>query len=564
MEQRRRVVSRRRVLRTAGLGALGSVAAGGLFAAGRGLFAPSSAEAATTTLALAATDGWMTVPNRADPIYVFGFIPVSPTATTGTLISTYKGHAQHTAPTLDLRQEDDVKITLTTLGFVQRPDLADSHTIHWHGFDVPSPLNDGVPEVSVAVPTGKQLTYFYRPHRAGTYMYHCHFEDVEHVQMGMTGIVFVRPAQDGTPHGGRTTFAYNDGDGSTGYDRHFALLLNEIDERQHDADRDIQEFIMTDYDPQFFTINGRCYPHTALPNDGGGTTSGLTTDNPNYHTADVSQPNSALIQLNPGERALLRLADLGYQQHAMQLPGIPMHVVGQDAGLLRNGTVDTSYWTDTLYIGPGEARDILVDAPAYGETFGRGQPRRLQRLLPQEPRLPPVSQQRRSRTRRDDDRGAGLRLRAAAADRGGADLCVGRSGTWPRASRSRRPPCCWPRPAPARSRLTLRGSAWCARPARWPGPRARSTSWRTPAASRRRTATASSCGATPTPTLPTTATSRARALCCAPTRARRSSSRWPTPCRSRRRSSSLARTARSARPVAPRGCSPARPRPAGR
>ena len=80
----------------------------------------------------------------------------------------------------------------------------------------------------MAVPIGKQLTYFYRPHREGTYMYHCHFEDVEHVQMGMTGIVFVRPTQDGTSLGGFTRFAYNDGDGSTGYHRHFAILLNEI------------------------------------------------------------------------------------------------------------------------------------------------------------------------------------------------------------------------------------------------------------------------------------------------------------------------------------------------
>ena len=122
-----------------------------------------------------------------------------PNQTVSHLIATYKGHTQTTAPTLDFKQNDDIKITLTNLGLVQRPDLTDSHTIHWHGFDIPSPLNDGVPEVSVAVPIGKQLTYFYRPHREGTYMYHCHFEDVEHVQMGMTGIVFVRPLQDGTP-----------------------------------------------------------------------------------------------------------------------------------------------------------------------------------------------------------------------------------------------------------------------------------------------------------------------------------------------------------------------------
>jgi TAT (twin-arginine translocation) pathway-exported protein len=87
-------------------------------------------------------------------------------------------------------------------------------------------------------------------------------------------------------------------------------------------------------------------PQTTLPNDHHGESSGITTHNANYDTDDVSQPNSSLIQANPGERVLLRLADLGYQQHAMQLPGIPLHVIGQDASLLRDGTTDTSYWTN--------------------------------------------------------------------------------------------------------------------------------------------------------------------------------------------------------------------------
>ncbi len=375
MTERETGFSRRTFLKAAGLGAAGTVVSGGVAAAlGRGLLS-APASAATTELALAATDGYITMPGRAgNPIYVFGFIPVSPTASITQLISTYKGHAQASAPTINVRQNDDIKVTLTNLGLVQRPDLTDSHTVHWHGFDVPSPLNDGVPEVSVAVPIAKQLTYFYRPHREGTYMYHCHFEDVEHVQMGMAGIVFVRPLQDGSSFtfDGRTfdKFAYNDGDGSTGYDRHFAILLNEVWSSFHDGDRDIQESIATDYDPQWFTLNGRCYPETTLPNDDAFTTSGLVTPNPNYDGApDTSQPNSSLVQVNPGERVLLRLANLGYQQHAMQLPGISMHVIGQDASLLRNGTgagaVDTSYWTNTLYIGPGEARDVLFDAPAF-------------------------------------------------------------------------------------------------------------------------------------------------------------------------------------------------------
>ena len=374
MEQHQTGTSRRSFLKATGLGALGTVVAGSVVGAlGRGLIVPASA--ATTSLSLAASDGYMTVPGReTDPVYIFGFVPVDPNLSVDQLEATYKGHTKHTAPHLNFLQNDDIRITLTNLGLVQRPDLTDSHTIHWHGFDVPSPLNDGVPEVSIAVPIGKQVTYFYRPHREGTYMYHCHFEDVEHVQMGMTGIVFVRPLQDGASINGFTKFGYNDGDGSTGYHRHFAILLNEVWKNFHDGDRDIQESIATDYNPQWFTLNGRCYPQTVLPNDDPSLPANLRigTHNANFDTTDYSQPNSALIQVNPGERVLLRLANLGYQQHAMQLPGIPMHVIGQDASLLRNGTVDTSYWTNTLYIGPGEARDVLFDAPAYAAARPSG------------------------------------------------------------------------------------------------------------------------------------------------------------------------------------------------
>jgi FtsP/CotA-like multicopper oxidase with cupredoxin domain len=376
-------LARRDFLKATGLGALGTVVAGSVVGAlGRRLIVPASA-ADAPPVALIATDGYMSLPGReGDPVYIFGFVPVDPSLSVDQLEATYKGHTKHTAPHLNFRQDDDIRITLTNLGLVQRPDLVDSHTIHWHGFDVPSPLNDGVPEVSIAVPIGKQVTYFYRPHREGTYMYHCHFEDVEHVQMGMTGVVFVRPLQDkngagaGVPiarqEGGGSTaplgYAYNDGNGSTAYDRHFAILLNEVWKNFHDGDRDIQESIATDYNPQWFTLNGRCYPQTVLPNDSDTLPANLRigTPNANYDNAlDYSQPNSALIQVNPGDRVLLRLANLGYQQHAMQLPGISMKVVGQDASWLGKDGVDKTYLTNTLYIGPGEARDVLFTAPAY-------------------------------------------------------------------------------------------------------------------------------------------------------------------------------------------------------
>jgi len=369
--------TRRDFLKAAGLGAVGTAMAGTLAGLGPRLLV-SGAGAKTTTMSLVATDGYATMPGRElDPLYIFGFHDVTSEAdqSVSHLISKFKGHTQMSAPTLNFLQNDEIKITLTNLGLVQRPDLTDSHTIHWHGFDIPSPLNDGVPEVSVAVPIGKQLTYYYKPHREGTYMWHCHFEDVEHVQMGMQGIVFVRPQQDlGTAslakarqEGGAPSaplgYAYNDGDGSTAYDRHFAILLDEIWSQFHDGDRDIQESIPTDYDPEWFTLNGRAYPQTILPNDSDALPDALriTTENTTTGDTEHSQPNSALVQVNTGDRVLLRLANLGYQQHAMELPGIQLHVVGQDASHLGS----SSYTTNTIFMGPGEARDVLFVAPGF-------------------------------------------------------------------------------------------------------------------------------------------------------------------------------------------------------
>src|SRR6476659_1581713 len=101
----KRQTTRREFLKAAGLGAAGTVAAGGLVGGGLGsrLFRAPRASAAPTTIALAATDGYITMPGRdhpdnpLDPIYIFGFVPVEANATVAALQATYKGHAQHTA-----------------------------------------------------------------------------------------------------------------------------------------------------------------------------------------------------------------------------------------------------------------------------------------------------------------------------------------------------------------------------------------------------------------------------------------------------------------------------------
>ncbi len=330
------------------------------------------------TVHLAGTDGWVAMPASApadlpffpDPLapsggfntYVFGFRDV--TGLTDEEVAAQRGHAQISAPMLSFDEEDDILITLTNLGLQQRPDLFDGHTLHWHGFVNAIPLFDGVPELSLSVPVGRDLTYFYRPHDAGTYMYHCHFEDVEHVQMGMTGMVFVRPKQNATPVNGDpvgTKYAYNDGDGSTRYDREFAFMITELWSAAHYRDAHIQVSDWTDFDPSFWLLNGRAYPDTVEANG-----DPMTVDAGRLQY----QPISSKITCNPGDRVLLRLSNLGYQNHAMSVDNIDLQIVAMDASLLKGRDGTKNYInTNTVDVGPGESRDVIFTAPSATGTY---------------------------------------------------------------------------------------------------------------------------------------------------------------------------------------------------
>jgi FtsP/CotA-like multicopper oxidase with cupredoxin domain len=366
----------------------GALATGATLVGARLLAAPAASPASSPVIRataatvhpkkqvhLVGTDGWVSMPAGAPAdapffpdslapspfdTYVFGFRDV--TGLTATQVAAQRGKAQVSAPMLSFDEEDDITITLSNLGLLQRPDLFDGHTLHWHGFVNAIPLFDGVPELSLAVPVGRDFSYFYRVHDAGTYMYHCHFEDVEHVQMGMTGMVFVRPAQNRAPVGGDplgTKYAYNDGDGSTRYDREFGFMLTELWSAAHYRDAHIQVSDWTDYDPSFYLLNGRGYPDTTQPNG-----------NPLLATAGrlQYQPISSLVTCNQGERVLLRLSNLGYRNHAMTVDNIDLTVVAKDASLLRSRDGTRNYLTsNTVDIGPGESRDVIFQAPAAGE-----------------------------------------------------------------------------------------------------------------------------------------------------------------------------------------------------
>jgi FtsP/CotA-like multicopper oxidase with cupredoxin domain len=395
-------ISRRDFLKLAG-GAAATVAGVGLLPQflKKTLVADEVVTAASDyDLFFAGTDGWFWLPPTpeippyhpdpygadftpagVDPFttYIFGFRNV--TGLTNTQRENQQFKVQHNAPFFWVDQYDgtnEFRVQLTNLGLHLRPDLTDAHTIHWHGFRNVIPFYDGEPHGSISVPIGQLFTYVYRPRDPGTYMYHCHVEDVEHVTMGMTSLVFVHPLQNGdTSYYPSGKYAYNDGDGSTGYDRENALFLSEIWAKGHWGDAHIQESDWSTFKADFSLINGRVHPYTLLPNspiDLAASTNCLTTQtdnngdlmtNPGYEHLQYN-PYSSLITCNEGERVLLRFANLGFREAAITLAGIKMNVVGRDASLMkgRDGT-NTSYRTNTILIGAGESYDVIFEAPAY-------------------------------------------------------------------------------------------------------------------------------------------------------------------------------------------------------
>lgn len=315
------------------------------------------------------------------------------------------------SPTFAVDEDDEFFLTLTNVGMIMRPDLFEQHTVHYHGYPNASSFYDGVPDASVAINIGGSFTYYYLAPDAGTYMWHCHITPPEHLQMGMVGQVYVRPRQNREPVGSSlyqglvsqqadprmacvaedilctnplppanavthvnnksgtpTLYAYNDGDGSTAYDVEYPIQIHGFDPSFHFVGMTFNPEPFTDMKDKYFLLNGRSYPDTINP-------AAMHTQAPDG-TEHYSQPLRTIINIPAGGRALLRFSDLDAQEmQTLASLGIPMHVVGKNAKLLRDQAGnDMSYDTNSITLGGGESMDVILDASDatryhVGQTF---------------------------------------------------------------------------------------------------------------------------------------------------------------------------------------------------
>jgi FtsP/CotA-like multicopper oxidase with cupredoxin domain len=313
---------------------------------------------------LSAGDGFVTMADGR-PLYMFGFGDVTAVPDEHIMMMGML-EAEFPAPLIKAREGQKLFISLHNVGMLIRPDLFDPHTVHFHGFANAAPVFDGVPDASISVNMNATLTYYYNIVDAGTYMYHCHVEASEHMQMGMLGNLYITPIQDGQqfeyPVGsGRfyTQFAYNDGDGSTGYDVDYPIQVGTFDPEFHDASYTVQPLPFANMHDTYAMLNGRGYPETvdplALSTD--------LTDLAGVERSTESQPMNSLIVAEQGQRILLRLSSLSTTEFiTLTAQGLRMKVVGKGARILRSSTGQNLYYnTNSVTLGGGESADVIVD-----------------------------------------------------------------------------------------------------------------------------------------------------------------------------------------------------------
>ncbi|HEU5393230.1 MAG TPA: multicopper oxidase family protein, partial [Candidatus Methylomirabilis sp.] len=97
---------------------------------------------------------------------------------------TYNGRVP--GPELRLREGERVRIVL-------KNELPEPTTVHWHGVDVPNPM-DGVPGVTQApVQPGETFVYEFEARPAGTRWYHTHFQEHKQLDLGLYAPLIIEP-----------------------------------------------------------------------------------------------------------------------------------------------------------------------------------------------------------------------------------------------------------------------------------------------------------------------------------------------------------------------------------
>jgi FtsP/CotA-like multicopper oxidase with cupredoxin domain len=202
-------------------------------------------------------------------------------------------------PTIEATEGDRLRIYVTNR-------LPEPTTIHWHGMVVPNGM-DGVAGLTQrAIGVGETFAYEFTARRAGTFMYHPHFDEMTQMGLGMVGMLVIHPRHSAGPR----------------VDRDFALLTHEwripVGARRPDPTE------MTEFN--VLTFNSKVFPATAP------------------------------LLVGRGERVRIRFGNLSaMDHHPIHLHGVSFHVTATDGGFV---PASAQFPETTVLVPVGTTRTI--------------------------------------------------------------------------------------------------------------------------------------------------------------------------------------------------------------
>lgn len=253
--------------------------------------------------------------------------------------------AQLPGPMIEATVGDNIQVNLHNL-------LNEPVSIIFPGQNIePTPVKDAdgkfISYTAHAQGYGDTVSYNFTASRPGIFLYESGSSPEKQIQMGIYGIIIIRPA-DFEPNDPilRTAYGVNT---RSEFDVEQFLVLNEVDSQLHYKIVNSQPYSFHDYNPDYWTLNGRAYPHSIEPPD------------------TSSQPYSSKITIKQGEKILIRCINAGFQHHNLRLDNLVARIVGMDSIPLNSNILDKTYQKNTITIASGESYDVIITASLPGK-----------------------------------------------------------------------------------------------------------------------------------------------------------------------------------------------------
>jgi FtsP/CotA-like multicopper oxidase with cupredoxin domain len=313
-----------------------ALASAAVLAAACALLAAPAAPAASTGMQcsngssfdLYATTGHVETPD-GNSIYMWGYSLGS------------AGHFQYPGPVLCVNQGAAVSVTLHNPDVPGNAALHEPTSITFAGVgDVSASSGPGTQPGALArqvVPGADTITYTFTAEHPGTYLYESGSDPVKQVEMGLKGVLVVRPTAADQAYGSAGT--------QFDTSREYLQLLDDVDPDLHRAVEFGQPFDINARRARYFTVNGRAFPDTLSAND----VSWLPTQpygalvrikpycNPTGGTGDPMNPKPyacTATSTRNDRPALIRVVNGGLLNHPYHPHGNNLDMIAQDGRML--------------------------------------------------------------------------------------------------------------------------------------------------------------------------------------------------------------------------------------